>query len=505
MFTTIRKHQRWLMLVIAFLTIIAFAFLYNTTEMDRVGSNMVARIYGRDVMQVDIEKAVRNYQLALALGQFDLVRDLAGQAQSEDEAASNFIWNLMVLQHEAAALGIEPGTQAVIDKIRSLPVFQKDGQFDPSKYSEFVQQQLAPRGFTERQLEDVVRDSLRLKEIKSLVESPAVVLPGEIEPALARMAPADVILVEFDPVALAKEVEVSDEELRKAYDGRKQSLQAPEMRTLRYAAFVLSEEDAKKKGKERVQALQKIASKTNDFAQALADSGRGMDNFGKSENVDVRVTPFFDAKGEAEGKLLDADSDVVTAGKSVAFRLSALPGNYEILELGDSGYAVVEVASVKVPRQLEFDEARADLRAELIAQKRDRAVADKAASALPEIRSKQARGTSIVEAAKAEGLKITEFKGLSVFDPDLKNDQRDVAAAVADLPEGKLGEFQARPGGGGFAAYVAKRTMPDEKELAEKRPMIESRALQGKKMLIFAQWLADARRQSGLEMLRPAM
>ena len=30
MFTTIRKHQRWLMLVIAALTIIAFAFLYNS-------------------------------------------------------------------------------------------------------------------------------------------------------------------------------------------------------------------------------------------------------------------------------------------------------------------------------------------------------------------------------------------------------------------------------------------------------------------------------------------
>ena len=77
--------------------------------------------------------------------------------------------------------------------------------------------------------------------------------------------------------------------------------------------------------------------------------------------------------------------------------------------------------------------------------------------------------------------------------------------AVADLPEGSLGDFQARPGGGGFAPYVAKRAKPEEKELAERRPMIESGALQGKKMLMFAQWLADARRQSGLEMLRPAM
>lgn len=505
MFTTIRKHQRWLMLVIAILTIIAFAFLYNTTEMDRVGSNMVARIYGREVMQVDVERAVRNYQLALALGQFELVRDLAGQAQNEDEAASNFIWNLMVLQHEAAALGIEPGTQAVVDKIRSLPVFQKDGQFDPAKYSEFVQQQLAPRGFTERQLEDVVRDSLRLQEVKALVESPAVVLPSDVDPALARMAPADVVLVEFDPVELAKEVEVSDEELRSAYEERKQSLQAPEKRTLRYVPFMLSEEDAKKKGKERVAVLQKIATRTSAFAEALADSGRGMDSFGKDKKADVHTTPFFDAQGEAEGKLWDQDADVIAAGKSVAFRLSPQPGNYEILELGEKGYAVVEVASVKLPRQLEFDEARADLRAELIAQKRDRAVADKAASAVPEIRAKLSAGSSIADAAEEVGLKTRELKGLSIFDSDLEPEQREVAAAVSDLPEGSLGDFQARPGGGGFAAYVAKRAEPDAKEIAEKRPTVESGALQGKKMIMFVQWLTDARRQSGLEMLRSAM
>ena len=33
MFTTIRKHQRWLMTLIAALTIIAFAWLYNTTDL----------------------------------------------------------------------------------------------------------------------------------------------------------------------------------------------------------------------------------------------------------------------------------------------------------------------------------------------------------------------------------------------------------------------------------------------------------------------------------------
>lgn len=505
MFTTLRKHQRWLMLVIAALTIIAFAFLYNTTEMDRVGSNMVAKIYGRKVMQVDIEKAVRNYQLALALGQFDLVRDLSGQAQNENEAASNFIWGLMVLQHEARALNIEPGAEAVVARIKTLPVFQKDGQFDPVKYSDFVQQQLAPRGFTERQLEDVIRDSLRLQEIKTLVEAPAIVQPGEIEPALKHFAPADVVLVEFDPAALAKEVTASDEDVRRLYDERKQSLLSPERRSVRYVAFMLSDKDAGKKGKERISALQKIASETNDFAQALADSGRNMAAFGESKKEDVHVTPFFDAKGVADGKLFDEDAEVIDAAKGVAFRLESKDGSYEIVELGQKGYAVIEVASVKVPRPLEFDEARADLRAELITQKRDRAVADKAAAAIPEIRTKLAAGQKIQDAAKSAGLPVREIKGLVVLDEKLKPEDREVAMAVADLSEGELGDIRTRPGGGGFAVYLAKRAEPDASTVAERKPQMEKNVLEGKKRIMFAQWLADARRQSGLEMLRPAM
>ncbi|MFM8458481.1 MAG: peptidyl-prolyl cis-trans isomerase, partial [Chthoniobacterales bacterium] len=318
-----------------------------------------------------------------------------------------------------------------------------------------MQLQLAPRGFTERQLEDVVRDSLRLQEVKALVESPAIVLPADVEPALARMAPADVVVLEFDPVALAKEVSVSDEEVRRVYDERRQSLQSPERRSVRYVSFMLSEKDADKKGKERITALQKIASETNDFAQALADSGRNMAVYGESRKVDVHTTPFFDAKGTPDGKLFDQDADVISAAKSVAFRLQPKDGNYEILELGEKGYAVVEVASVKIPRLLEFDEARADLRAELITQKRDRAVADKAAAAIPEIRTKLAAGAKIADAAKDAGLKTREINGLVIFDENLKPEEREIAMAIAELPDGQLGDLRPRESGGGFAAYVA--------------------------------------------------
>jgi len=493
------------MLVIAILTIIAFAFLYNTTNMDRVGSNMVAKIYGRDVMQVDVERSVRNYQLALALGQLDLVRNLAGQAQNENEAAGNFIWNLMILQHEAAALDVEPGTQSVVDRIKTLPVFQKDGRFDTAKYADFVQQQLAPRGFTERQLEEVIRDSLRLEGVKALVESPAMLLPAETEPVLARMAPADVVLLEFDPAALAKDVAVSDEEVKKSFEEKKGSLMAPEKRSARYVAFVLTPEQVGLKDKARIDVLQKVASATSDFAQALGDSGRSMAVFGQEKKHEVHTTPVFGPDGAALGKLWDHDQEVITAAKDVAFRLPNQPGNYEIVELAGKGYAVIEVAEVQAARPLTFEEARAELRAQLITQKRDTAVVDKAAAVLPEIRTKLAQGETITKAATAAGLKISEINGLSVFDKELKPEQRQIAGASMDQAVGTLGEFTARPGGGGFAAYVAKRGEPDAKTLAERKPIIEKSALQGKQMLLFVQWLTAAREQSGLQILRPAM
>jgi hypothetical protein len=502
MFTTIRKHQRWLMALIAFLTIIAFAFLYNTTEMDRVGSNIVARIYGREVMTVDVERAIRVYQLALALGQFDLVRDLSGQAQTEDEAANNFIWNLMVLQHEARSLGVEPGNQAVIDRIKTLPVFQTSGQFDPVKYANFMQEQLAPRGFTERQLEDVIKDSLRLAGVKALVQSPAFLLPGEVEPALQRVAPVDVEVLRFDAAAV-RGISVNDEELQKAFDEKKSSLQSPEKRSVRYVALVLTPEEKELADKDRVAALQKLATATGEFTQALGEGG-ALADIAKARGLEVRTSPLFAAGGATTGALSDLDGEVVPAAAAVAFRLPATPGSFEIVELAQDGYAVIEVAEVQAARPLTLEEASADLRAGLIEQKRAVAVQEAAAGTLGKLREAMAKGDSFAAAVKATKADTETMKGLSPFDEELTPAQRQVAMAVMDQAVGTLGEFVPGPDGG-FAAYVAARNEPDAAALAERRPKIEEGMLQGKEMLLFAQWLVTAREAAGLQILRPTM
>jgi peptidyl-prolyl cis-trans isomerase D len=502
MFTTIRKHQRWLMLVIAVLTVIAFAFLYNTTEMDRVGSNIVAKIYGRDVLTVDVERSFRIYQLALALGQFDLVRDLSGQARTEEEAANNFIWNLLVLQHEAARLGLEPAQELVLERIKGLPVFQADGQFDPRTYATFMQEQLAPRGFTESQLENVIKDSLRLEAIKQLVESPAVLLPGEVDGALQRIRPLDLEVLTWN--AASVEVGVSDDELQQLFAARTSQLSAPERRAVRHVVFELTGEERELTGRPRVSALQRVASATGDFAQALADGAADLAGAAQAAGVEVRTTPLFAADGSTDGTLAGADSEVVPAAAAVAFRLSPGNGQYEIIPLGETGYAIIEVAEVEAARPLTFEEAEADLRAELLATKREDAVRTAAGEALAGIRAAMGEGATFAEAAKAAGLKVGEMKGLSVFDQELTPEQRQKAGAAMDLADGAVSDFFPTADGG-FAVHLAARGEPDAETVGEQRPMIERGMLQGKQMLLFAQWLATAREEAGLQILRPMM
>jgi hypothetical protein len=120
------------------------------------------------------------------------------------------------------------------------------------------------------------------------------------------------------------------------------------------------------------------------------------------------------------------------------------------------------------------------------------------------VREAIAKGDTFAAAAKAAKADTETMKGLSPFAEDLAPAQRQVVMAVLDQAVGTLGEFVPGPDGG-FAAYVVARNEPDAEALAERRPKIEEGMLQGKEMLLFAQWLVTAREAAGLQVLRPMM
>jgi hypothetical protein len=323
-----------------------------------------------------------------------------------------------------------------------------------------------------------------------------------VEPALQRVAPVDLEILRFDADAV-RGITVTDEELQKAFEEKKSTLQAPEKRSVRYVALVLTPGEKELPDKDRVAALQKLATATGDLTQALGEGGSLADT-AQARGLEVRTSPLFGAGGATTGALADLDGEVVPAAAAVAFRLPAAPGNFEIIELAQDGYAIIEVAEVQAARPLTLEEASADLRAGIMEQKRAVAVQEAAAATLGKVREAMAKGDSFAAAVKAARADTETMKGISPFAEDLTPTQRRVAMAVMDQAVGTLGEFVPGPEGG-FAAYVAARNEPGAEALAERRPKIEEGMLQGKEMLLFAQWLVTAREAAGLQVLRPMM
>jgi len=270
MLTVIRKNQQVLMLVIAILTIIAFIWLYNPTDkFHKFGSNDVISIYGRVVQRAEIDHQARGYRLALALGLTDFVRDLGGMGENEEASVSDFILNLFIIRNQAPALGIHPSDDEVAGVIKGLPSLQTSGTFDPAKYSAFIQDQLAPNGFTERQMEEIVRDSLRVKELRRVITSPVAIGVGQVRDAARVYQPINAEVLRFERDAFAKNVTVPNEEVAAFYSKNKQGLFSDESRDVTFVAFDLPGDQQKLTGKEKAAAQQNLADRAEDTMKRI--------------------------------------------------------------------------------------------------------------------------------------------------------------------------------------------------------------------------------------------
>src|SRR4051812_39531895 len=161
MITIMRKHHKWLMIVIAILAV-PFVFYFNKTDLSRTQHTDVGRIYDRPVTNVEFQRSARLLTLGQMLG-LTVSQELMGRAMSETDAYMNFTFNRLVLEHEAEQIGIRPPSSETAAHVKTLRPFQDDkGNFDIAKYTEFAQTRLPAFGFTEAQLEEMVSDQLAL-------------------------------------------------------------------------------------------------------------------------------------------------------------------------------------------------------------------------------------------------------------------------------------------------------------------------------------------------------
>lgn len=504
MIRTINKHQRWLMIVIGVL-VIPFVFYFNKTDLSARGSDRFARIYDRNVSMIEARRDARLFELAKVLGMSDFRDSLAGagNGQNENEITAQFILNLIILRREAARLGIRPTTTEIADFVRNLHVFRGPAGFDINKYTEFSQNLLSPNGLNEAQVEELAGDEISLNKIKQVVAAGVATseteskanfeqLYGKITVSVARLRMAD----------FAKDIKVTDDDVKKYYEAHKADFKSEEKRKVELVSLAFTDEQKKLAGKERIDVLQKLADRANDFTQALLEKGADFKQVAAKFQLPIRETGEFTQL--APDPQLKGDPQLVVA----AFQLSAPEPNSEPVQTAD-GFYLLHLTGVVEARPLTMEEAKSKISDAIKTNRERETVSNKGAKAAHDLRESLQAGEPLASALAKANVKAEKLPPFSLSDefesgtePDKSGkeppDFPAIKRAVGDLSAGGVSDFWPATDGG-LIVVVEKREPPDEAKFRESKATFDERYLGNKRKFVFYEWLRERQREAGLQ------
>jgi peptidyl-prolyl cis-trans isomerase D len=501
MMTLLRKHRHWLMVVIAILAL-PFCVYFVRTDYGALRGGQFAQIYGRSVSLDEVRRDARLFGLARALGMIDFLQDLTAGAKTQDEVSGQFTLNLIVLRHEAERLGIRPAQSEVVDAVRNFPAFRGDSGFDAKKYDEFAQNLLSPNGFTDAQIEELARDQTCLNRIKELVATAISVPESESKAEYEQLyGKLFVSVIRLRTADFTKDLNVTDDDVRKYYETHATELKTEEKRKVEFVRPGLNDEQKKLKDKERIEALQKLADRANDFTQALLEKGADFRQVAPKFQLPIQTT------GEFAATQPDPQLNVDPQLSQAAFQLTVTEPNSDPIQVVD-GFYVLHLASIVEARPLTLEEAKPKIVDSLKAARARELVASKSAKVVHDLRESLKTGEPFSRAYEQAGVKAEKIEPFILaedLDPKdaadkAKNQPADLSTiknAVAQIQPGEVSDFLPSSDGG-IIAVLEKRELPDAAKYQQSKAEFEERVLRNKREMVFYEWLRDRQLAAGI-------
>lgn len=482
------------MVFVTFIVIICFVWFYNTSGSgDRSDADIAGKVYGQTVSGTEFKRVARKLEICQMLGLNELWSGLGytGNPKSRGELEENFIWNSFVLRHEADALGIAPTADEIIEAVQKIPAFSTNGVYDSSKYTQFVQLGLTPRGFTTDLLEELVGDSLRLDKIKTLLGATDKTAPSEIRAMYERRnQKTDLSVIRLKLDDFKKDVKVTDEDVQKRFEEQKASLQHPEKRKVKVVAFTLPPATPPLAGKDRVVAMQKLADTASELAVAMTAKDAKLEEAAAKAGATVVETPEFEAT--APPKEIGASPVAAEA----AFRLTTEEPNSDVVTT-EGGYYVLQLAGIVPAKPMTLDDAKKQLTEALIEERANEALNLKAADLRKKITDAVAAGKPFADAAKEAGATVEAFPTFSQAEPKADQpDAQEIMSRSYDMAEGELSDFTPTRTGG-LLIHIDKRLPVDDAGFEKEKTMIAGNLDRMKKEAAFQQWLKNRRVAAG--------
>jgi peptidyl-prolyl cis-trans isomerase D len=496
MVNLMRRYQHALLTIVTVIIIISFAWLY--TDYKGGGGrrvDAVGYIYERPVRLGEYQRGLRRMQLARELGMNELVRGLTANPRSEQEYQSNFVFNTYVLRHETDEMGLAPTEAEVIEETQKMPAFQTaNGAFDSNKYNQIIQN-IGSMGFDASTVEEIVGDSLRFQKLNGLFGTTITAAPSSARELFEkRNQKTEIALVRLTEAEVAKTIQVSDEDVKKAFDERKEGLKTDEMRKVRFVSLVLSEDEKKLPGPERGAAFQKLLDKANEFAVAMTEKDAKFDEVAKKFGLEVKETPeFSQANPPAElGQSREVAAEVFS-------KLTMEQPNSDAVST-QNGYYIVQLTGLTPARPLTFDEAKAKL-AETVKNERVNEAMDlKGRELRTKLDTEIKAGKTFAEAAQAANATVETppaFSFMEGLKPEVKGAQQ-IMGASADLTVGQLSEV-VKVDDGCVVFRIEKRHPIDEAAFEKEKAKLVEQLGDFQAASAFPLWLAERRKAANLQ------
>src|SRR5262245_20798164 len=183
----IRRHQKWLMIVIAGLTIVSFVYFLDPTTGRRSGGGIFSRgggnygsINGRSIGAEEYARMKREASLRFLLNYGRWPDEDETTRQMFDPDRQTLEWIFLV--EKANELNVQVNDDAITDWIANVFRDRTSGSFRVEAYQEFVQRQLRPRRLTEQDFVRFVRDQVAVQHLSVLAGlSGGLITPREAE------------------------------------------------------------------------------------------------------------------------------------------------------------------------------------------------------------------------------------------------------------------------------------------------------------------------------------
>jgi peptidyl-prolyl cis-trans isomerase D len=438
----LRSQSQTVLIVILAVIGLGFLFYGNSGSFLTTGGSTptdFGRIDGEDLSVADLYGAVRDTRNLLALQGRD--RDLT-QAQIAENA-----WEQLVELREADRLHIDISDTQLIAYIQGLPMFQKNGAYDPDLYRTAMTNLQDARHISPDTFAGLIHNQLRTDALRKALFSSVHGSGGDAhEQYQKQYAPVQVSYVTFPAAAYAAGAKVTPDEIAAAYKANPANpdFRTDEQRQVEYVLFPLGAGQAKLAGPQKQAAIESLGDKALDFALALQPDPN-------APNTAALPPADFDAEARKRG-LTPITTNFFPVGtppagmppspafNNAAFALSREEPISKVVTL-DNGVVVMRLLNIQPSQPKSLAEVSPQIEKQLQAQKGARVQELTAAVAAAALKAAVKKGATFAAAAAAQHLTVQTLPGMVPRKVSM-NDERLATLAYfsAMLPVGAVSD-----------------------------------------------------------------